>query len=174
MPESDNLRPLSNEAMSFLSDVVSDLGEPTPHQPDEDESPPEPVSVTSSGNLDETVRGSHSSHPSLPDGVPHIPGFMFCRMKIERPSGRNQDYPTILHHMFNYLAVANGIPEDSYEIVSSISEHPEFGFDLVFAVCLIDCDGHDVALDTLTNWLDYFFADRAPTDEELRDDHTDT
>ena len=149
IPEQDH--DPGNPASRLEQELLEILGS-GPALPDEEPPPP----------ADE---GGH--HTGMPDGCPHVPPYMFARMKVSRTSKYPEDYANAFHHMFNYVAVLNGIPEDSFEIIGTIFEEPEFGFDLIFVVCLMNCDHATFPLEDLDKWLDFFF----PTDSRPNVDH---
>lgn len=109
-------------------------------------------------------------HRHLPPGTPHVPPYMFIRMQLSRTTKFPEDYANAMHHMFNYLAALNGIPEDSFEICGTVFEEPEFGFDFLFAVCLVNCDHTTFPMEDLDKWLDFFFpvapSDGTPLEDE--------
>lgn len=92
----------------------------------------------------------------LPDGVPHIPGFLFARIQVQRLKKGPADYMVAAHHMFNYLGILNGIPEDGYEIIGSVHEVPEVGYDIVTVVCLMNCDFEPLDFDAFLRWAAHF------------------
>ena len=103
----------------------------------------------------------------LPEGVPHIPSFLFAKIQVNRNASMAMpDYTNVIHHMFNYLAVLNGLREDGFEIVGGIHEVPEINADIVSAVCLVDCDGECIDFDSFLAWAHHFIMEGADMEDD--------